>query len=923
MRCKSILLAGAYPFFATAPFMLALPAQAQTTSESSKVPTSSEPGSAADIVVTGSRVARSGFEQPTPTTVIGQDFLNHTAATNVADALNTLPQLRASLTPSANTASVAYAGKNMLDLRGLGAQRTLVLVDGQRFVSGIVEGPVDLNAIPQAMIDSTDVVTGGASAAYGSDAVAGVVNLRLLKTFEGFKGTLQGGITDHDDYRNFLASVAWGTSFADGRGHLVLSGEAAQNSGVTDINNRSWSAAQPGQISNPAYTATNGQPASLLVSSGALSSNTSYGGVINSGPLKGVQFGPGGTPLPFNYGTLTTSTTQRGGDGAYTYRNWYLSAPSQRYVGYGRLSFDASDALKLTGDLSYADTEATAVSSTRSDTAITIQADNAFLPASIRNAMATDGVSAFTMGRFSSDYGNVHVPSVTKTWRGSLAASGSIGGGWSYDAYYTHGDTRSTQSPKGVRITANYAYAVDAVTDPTTGAAVCRNAAARASGCVPINLFGDGSPSSQALAYITANSFRTAHMIQDAAEATLRGTPLSTWAGPVSVAFGGGYRHESTSFNVSALQQQFALATGNGTPWRGAVSVKEGFGEVVAPLLKDVRFARALDLDVAGRVTNYSTSGTVETWKAGVNWAVDDHLRFRGTISRDIKAPSLSDQFSAGITNLLSVYDPQLNQTYQIRTLTVGTTNLKPEAATTKTIGVVMQNVVPRLRASVDYYDISIANAIGTLAAGDIVLRCSQGQSNLCSLITRGSGGAITNVNIVPLNLQTVRERGLDIQADYAFPLGAGKVSLSANANYVAELSYRDGVSTVRLDGSVYTPFTVGANGVPHWRGMASVNYAIGPFNLYTAARFTGAARINNSLTSKDLNILNVPSRTYVDLSGSYKLVSYGKRKLELFAKVTNLFDKDPPLTNGYFGTETTLYDVIGRTYAAGVRFAF
>ncbi len=879
-----------------------------------------EASAESDIVVTGSRVARSGYDQPTPTVVIGSDFIEKTGAPNIADAINLQPQLRSTLTPSNSTTTVATAGKNILDLRGLGAQRTLVLVDGKRFVPGVVEGMVDVNVIPQALIDGVDIVTGGASAAYGSDAVAGVVNLRLSSRLEGLKATIQGGITDHDDYRNYLASLAYGTSFADGRGRLILSAEAAQNSGVTSIYKRGWAAGGRGVIANPLYTATNDEPVNLLVASGMRYANSSYGGVINSGPLRGIQFGAGGVPLPFNYGTLTTARTQLGGDGAYQRANYILATPTRRKVGYGRLSFEASDALKLYVDGSWAEAKATAASTTREDTSITIRNDNPFLPDSILDAMDAQGITSFTMGRFSSDYGNVRVPSTTRTWRVVAGATGDIGGGWSYDLYYTHGDTMTRQSPQGVRITSRYGFAIDAITDPLTGAAVCRNAAARAAGCVPLNLFGDGSPSAQAVGYITTDSFRRADIAQDVVSATLRGDPFSTWAGPVSIAVGAEYRREAVDFTLSELSQQFALATGNGTPWSGKVNVREAFAEAVIPLARDEAFAHSIDLTLAGRLTDYSTSGTVATWKTGATWAITDTLTLRGTVSRDIRAPSSADLFAAGLSGTFSVFDPTVNQTYSMSTITSGSTDLDPEKATTWTVGAVLDRAIPGLRVSADYYNIRLNGAISTLSADAIVRRCYTDTPSLCSLITRGTNGLVSNISIVPRNLQTIREQGVDIEADYKVALGGGTLSLHSVLNYVGRLDFQDGASVTRLDGSVYAPFTIGANGVPHWRGLASVSYDIGAANLYAAARFIGSAAINNDFTSKDLDVLRVPSVTYFDASLTYRIIDAPQRKVSAFFRVGNLFDKDPPLTNDLVGTSPGLYDVIGRTYTAGIR---
>lgn len=881
------------------------------------------PEESMEIVVTGSRIARSGFEQPTPTTILGADQLARQATPNVADAINTLPQLRASLTSTTNTSVAAVVGKNVLDLRGLGGQRTLVLVDGKRFVAGTLEGVVDLNFIPQALVESVDIVTGGASAAYGSDAVAGVVNLRLNKSLEGMRVALQGGITDHGDYRNYLASIALGHGFADGRGRVTLSAESAENSGITSIRKRDWAAGGPGTIANPAYTATNDEPRNLLVPAGVRFSNSSTGGVINSGPLAGIQFGPGGVPLPFRYGSLVTGRTMIGGDGAYMSQDLPIAAATKRKAFFGRASYEFSDALEVFAEGYFARTSADTLSATREDTAITIRNDNAFLPDSIRTAMADNGISTFTMGRFSSDYGSTSTVGRDRSLRGVLGVTGKIGGTWSYEAFYTRGHTEQRTHGYGIRLINNYAFALDSVVDPLTGAAVCRNLAARAAGCVPINLFGDGSPSPQAVDYVTADLFRLAKLDQHVVGGLVRGDLFDSWAGPVSVAVGSEYRREKVDFTTDTNASSFLLATGNSVPWRGGVHVKEVFGEAVVPLARDMSFARSIDLNLAGRMTDYSTSGTVATWKAGATWEVNDFIKFRGTISRDIRAPSLVDLFSGDIQNLVNIVDTRLNENYQARTITGGNRFLDPERAITKTVGVVVTGLIPRLRASIDYYDIQVKDALSTLTPDTIIRRCETDTPSLCSFITRDAGDKITFIRVAPANLQSIRNTGFDFELDYSFPLAGGTVRIHPTVNYVDRLTYADGVNTVRLDGSIATPFRFGTNGVPRWRGSFMGSYDHGPLSLNLLVRYIGSANLNNSYTSKDFNILRVPSVVYADTSLSYRFDEV-KGVPQVFFKINNLFDKDPPLTDGaFFGTNPTMYDVVGRTYSLGVRMSF
>jgi len=884
----------------------------------------SGPSETPEITVTGSRVARNGFQAPTPVTVLSADELQNMGVANVADGLNKMPTLRATLTPSSSTSNSSYAGGNYLDLRGLGANRTLLLVDGRRFVSSIVEGPTDINVIPQALIGSVDIVTGGASAAYGSDAVAGVVNLKLDHGLRGFKASLQGGITDYNDYRNFLASVAFGASFGDDRGKLLLGVEAAQNSGVLSLLDREWGRLERGVIANPAFTAANAEPRNLLVNN-ARRSNTSYGGVITSGPLAGIQFAPDGSAVPFRTGDLLTARTMRGGDGAFPNVTSIIATPSNRQSAYARLSYEFSPALNVYAEGSWAESRATTVSTTREDTAITVRIDNPFLAQSVRTVMTNANFASFTMGRYNRDYGTGTYFLRNRTIRGLIGAGGEIGAGWSWDAYYVRGETDNRRIGQDVRNTANYNLAIDATSDPLTGTAVCRNVAARAAGCVPINLFGDGRPSQLALDYVTGDtSIRHGKFTQDSAAVTVQGEPFSTWAGPVSLAVGGEYRRDAANVTVDALTAAGTYATGATVPWNGGVDVKEAFAELVVPLARGTSWANALDLNLAGRVTDYSTSGTVTTWKVGATWDINRAVRLRATLSRDIRAPSLAELFQGARQSRSDVFDPVVNQTYLVLISTQGDTRLRPERARTFTAGVVLNNLpFDGFRASADFYDIKLDDAIAAITFTSIVDRCYRDQPNLCALITRATNGLITQVQTSPQNLQSIQVRGMDFELGYTGDLGAGRIALRGVATYVDRIRYNDGLVETALEGSILNPFDIGVNGQPRWRGIVSATYTAGPATFYVGGNLIGAANINNAFTTKDLDILRVKPIAYLDLSASYEIVRRESRSAELFVAVQNALNTAPPATGDDRGTSPTIYDIIGRTYTAGVRLKF
>jgi outer membrane receptor protein involved in Fe transport len=303
------------------------------------------------IVVTGSRITRDGYEAPTPVSVLGADELNALNTVNVADAVNVLPAFSGSASPrSANgNLSSGATGVSQLNLRGMGTNRTLVLLDGKRYINAAItsgNSAPDVNSFPNALIERVDVVTGGASAAYGSDALSGVVNFVIDHDFTGLKGEVQTGMTKYEDDKSISAQLTYGTAFADGRGHLLLSGEHTQSDGIDGTNDRPWARLPAAVIVNPNYGTTAGKstsvPRYLVRRDVGLAAGTP-GGIITTGPLRGTYFGPNGQILSgYDFGTNVGNNFQEGGDWQYSRieNGIDIAGSVDRSVGYLRTSFD-------------------------------------------------------------------------------------------------------------------------------------------------------------------------------------------------------------------------------------------------------------------------------------------------------------------------------------------------------------------------------------------------------------------------------------------------------------------------------------------------------------------------------------------------------------------------------------------------------
>ncbi len=916
-----------------------------------------------EIVVTGTRVVRDGYEAPTPLTVVGVEALENAANANVADFVNTLPSLAGSQMPQTSQASVSsgLAGLNTLNLRNLGSSRTLVLLDGQRSVASSVTGLTDVNNIPQALVSRVDIVTGGASAAYGSDALSGVVNFVLDRTFTGIKGEVSGGITTYGDGENWKTALTGGFPIAGGRGHILLNAEASKFYGIQETH-RDWNSLGALIINNPAYTATNGQPRQLKVFQGALGQG-SPGGIITNTALQGIEFGPGGVPRQFNYGSIIAPPYIVGGDWQSTRTNQFqaLDADQSRKGGFFRASYDLADNVNVFAQASYNNAILYVIDGYQFNVAnLTVRTGNPFIPASVQAQMTARGITQFTLGTMNQDIPPFGTLNNRTTRRGVVGINGTFdagGSAWTWDAYYQVGETKSAERTTSTTQKDKFANAIDVVTNPATGLPACRaTLTSPGNGCIPWNLMGIGVNGQAALNYILGGNsmsapgmaYRVQWFKQDVMAANITGEPFELWAGPVSLALGAEHRTEKVRGITDPDSAANNWFVGNYLPNFGKYKVTEGYIETVIPLAKDASWGRSLDLNGAVRATNYSTSGYVTTWKVGATYTPIDDLRFRVTRSRDIRAPNLAELFQAGSANTNSVIDPFNNdQTVQYQGFAVGNPDLEPEIADTWGLGVVVQpQFLPGFQASFDYYRIDIADAIGNVGAQQIVNFCFEGNQAFCSAITRGlvnGVNVITRIRTSPFNLIVQEARGFDVETSYRTPLDALVEEWSGDLTlrFLATRYLRNYSS----NGFNPPTDTVGQNaggGPAKWRWVASMAYDADPYNVNFTARGVSKGVYNNAwiqcttgcptstTTNITMNDQQIAGAVYFDLSGSYTFLQTDDgTEAEAFLNIRNLFDKDPVIIhNGPGGTSyltinanANMYDIMGRVFRVGVRF--
>jgi outer membrane receptor protein involved in Fe transport len=954
------------------------------------------------VVVSGSRISIQGYQAPTPVTVIGVEQLNRDAKVSIGDSIRELPSVGPSVSMNnggnSNNASQGDAGIDTINLRNLGIARTLILFDGQRVVSSnLLGGGVDLSTIPASLVKRVDIVTGGASAAYGSDAVAGVVNLILDKEFVGFKGNAQFSDGTSLEHRQTKLEGSWGTTFDGDRGHVILSGAYTLSpdsvfQGQADW----WNNTQ--LVQNPNATATNGQPIFVHQShignaqytqGGLVTASTANGAGVPMNALRGIQFtGPSGAPTPFNFGTVYNGTVCYNGCSANETNNPtrynLLAVPYHQSTVFGYASYQVTPDIKASLQLNYGlnseqSTAALRLSANR------IYADNAYLDPSVAarlgsitypgnnplaqpNQYLTVGTqnlnnmntSNLTMSNLCGSVGQPCNTNNRALMRGVISLDGKLGDDWSWNAYVQHGGIRERQHLYNNTSTTRYNFAVDAVrVTPTNvgssglpvGSIQCRalvagNAAA--AGCQPLNTLGTGVVSQGAYLYTNPGRDPSSGIVddetiilnQDVFSGSMQGVlPWELPAGKVAVAFGTEYRHEQAGV-TQANSIPGGWAAGNFVPYRGQYNVEEGFLEVDAPLLKD-NFVQTLNLNAAGRMTSYSTSGLVETWKLGLTSQVNDDIRLRTTWSLDIRAPLVSDLFSPGTPASQTCTYPANQPSYQCFQLQAGNANLQPEKAVTVSGGIVLTpHWIDGLTLSADWYSINIHGSIFSTGYQSVLNRCGAGEQIYCGQITTNAAGQATLVNVFPLNAATDSVSGLDFQTNYTTGLMDGTLDLLAVGNYTDQQSRTALGITYDSAGALGGSPDSYANSQPKFRSTLSATYNEGPWSGTVQTRLIGSARLSNGtqgqpgIIQASLNgtggltagtIMGVvddnsiPFMAYLDLRGSYNIDDH----FQIYGAMDNLLDTAPPIissTQGGSSTNALIYDALGRAVRVGVR---
>ncbi|MDK2759862.1 MAG: TonB-dependent receptor [Sphingopyxis sp.] len=926
-------------------------ADATVSDQSVVSPEESSDSDPVEITVTGSRIARSDMVSNSPVNVVGEAEISRTGSAETEQILNSLPQITAGFGSQSNDPG---NGTATLNLRNLGSVRTLVLLNGRRVVGATNDGVVDINLIPPALIKRVEVVTGGASAVYGSDAMAGVVNFTLKDDFEGVEMNAQAGVSSRGDSARYNVDFTAGGNFADGKGNITFYANyfkrAETLSGARSYASRYLvDAVVDGKgVLLPGGNAVT--PQGTLFSPDLVGLQDQFGNTIGT---DGIFFAP--------EGWRAYNDSDAFNDRVYS----TLQLPMERVQAAVNGRYELGSSIEAFWEATYARTKVGAqeaalpMSSSGFISNFQFDTRNPYLPASLRDFLVTnldqdgDGFVPVNINRRTTEVGLRTTRQTRDFWRFVGGFRGELNSRLKWEAYFNRGENSVVDTQTGGVILDRFANGF--VTAPGNPAACASTQA----GCVILNPFGAGTLTPEMANYIGTTLTNRNQVTQTQIGATLTGSLFDLPAGPLGFSLGTEYRRESARFDPDNLYtQNNAISRAAGLqPTRGSYNVKEVFGEVYVPILADKPGAELLAFEGGARYSDYSSAGGVFSFKAGGEYSPFRGLKFRGLFQRAVRAPNITELFSgvvneapvatdfcnAGPTRTAaerdfcltlgvpgSVIDVFQQENIVIRTLLGGNPNLRAETSNTWSVGgVYTPSFAPNLQFTVDYYNINIKNAIAAFAGGigQTIAACRSDLSlsnPFCTpLATRTPDGQLQDVPLLNENIGGITSKGVDWRVDVAsIDAGSGRLSYFIAGTYTIENKYTSSPILRPLDCAGYVGTGSSCYSTnPKWRFTQRLTWTSDQFEVSLRHRFIGTARderITQAISAGDdmplLAVPKAPNVNYFDLSLSATVTP----DVTFYANIDNLLDKDPP----YLSDRQT-YDYIGRRFTVGVRKSF
>lgn len=984
---------------AEAPQTRPVPATASSQTSPDAIP------NAPEIVVTGSRIARRDYQSDSPISTISSAQISTSGQPSLDRAIGQMPQFAAAQGASEVgdvQGGLGFSGgQSYSDLRGLGPNRSLVLLDGRRLMPSSPEGAIDLNTIPTPMIESVEVITGGASATYGSDAVAGVVNFKLRQKFSGLELSAQRGETTRGDGATNQISGIVGGNFADGRGNAVLAFEYSDRALIEGSTRPFFAGIR--QLARPAE--------------GIIAAGNYGGGSPTVAAVNAVLAGyPGTTPIAgsglYNgaIGVNTDGTIFTTAAGANCVQNYKgvgavkganissncrqaqvalgqyfgVQVPLTKYNIFARTNYEIADGLTVYGQFNYMESSAvdqTGPGSSKAALPLIVPQNNPFVTGNadlqaILGSIAPAPTGNIIVTKLLSSFGNRVETFKYDVWQAVVGFKGTIPGTpLNYDIYGSLGHSQFINNNFGD-------VSRTAVTAILNGTA---NYTGSAGNCVGYawNPLGIHALSPGCLEYARRDDHSINTMNQKVVEGTIDGPLFRLPGGDLRFAVGGDYREVSFDFRPdSTLVTNDSLSYGSINPASGKQSVYEAFGELLVPILRDRPFFKDLSLDLGYRYSHYNQSGGNSTWKIDGSWAPVSALRFRGSYSRAIRAPSLANLYGPTSVGQLNIGTPPsagdpcavgssfraganaaqvqalcleqgvpsaLYPTYTYGVASVAGSDgsnptLLPEKATTYSFGGVLTpkfsgNLFRNFNVSIDYYHIKIAGAIGSLLLTDILPRCFNSDGSnpnysvsnpYCQRITRDPATGVILLGQQGLfNFATYTVSGIDTQVDWKFGLDAlGLPSSAGSLQFDTVIAYLNTYKVAGLLGSPTLNYagSAGFGGVgggithPKWKANTSLTYAVGPFSITGRWRYIDKMLHSDKVANAAATTPGVPAYSYFDLNMQVTI----DKRFTLGAGLNNITDKAPPFISAApLTTDAATYDVVGRTWFVSAKAKF
>ena len=901
-----------------------------------------------EVIVTGSRLRRRDFNSVSPITSVDDEQLRNSGQPNVEAALNQMPQIMPGISRSTNNGSNGTAEVN---LRGLGSQRTLVMLNGRRLAPSGIGTAVDINNLPQVLIDRVEIITGGATTVYGSDAVSGVVNFITRKDFDGFGIDASAYMTERGDSNTYDINLTYGHNFSSGRGNVTyFAGYLDREELLAD--QRELTSVPWTDDWDTGEVFENG---STRVPDGAvLFPEFDFG----NGPAWAI-FDPDGNPREF------VSPDDR-----YNWAPWnYIQTPLERHTAGLFLNYDLTDRTELYVEAAYTRNQHRAVlAPTPAGGFFEFNTDNPLMTPATQQMFATyipvgpNRVAAAIRRRLE-EFGPRIIENKKENLRIVAGLKGDIWSDWEYDTWvtYTKGDEPEILHNDGSASRLQQGLLVDPVTgqcfDPSDG-------------CVPINWFGAGNLSPEAIDFFRLPPLRNeTSREQMLASAFVRGRLFDTWDGPVESALGIEWRRDDGSFSADeTLFTGDTLAYGGDASVIGVEEVYEIYGEMLIPLADTRPFADYLALEIGARLSEYKHAGSVNTWKAGIDWRPISGLRFRAMYQSSVRAPNLAEAFQEqGVNVGTFAFDPEddpcsavsdpvaagnvdkciatglpANQIgiFNASPLPTdfvfgGNPDLEPEDAETFTVGVVIApEALPNLQIAIDYFDLQVDGGIGELNAQGACFDSANTGDLFCNRIARDPlSFNVNRVEETNINRGLLRTSGIDTQINYSFELpgalaiGDSFADLDINVvwTHVQEISSQETPFGTVTDCAGYFGWPCTETGTgqtyPTDRVMTNLSYASGDLSANLTWRWIDETKNAVVFRSADfgfpdpnLGFPTVKAKNYLDLGVSYRFSD----NIEARLMIANLTDTEAPNMGDYVwdqNTDTSTYDIYGRSY--------